>query len=89
MVRGRLPQRRAQGAIPLSLSTARGQPDMNTLHLILPKPSLTLLIAAGLTGSLNELEARKQQRSGCTGRRPAVADEGGFINTTLWFPTML
>ena len=40
MVWGWLPQRRALGAIPLNLSTARGQPDMNTLHLILPKPPL-------------------------------------------------
>jgi hypothetical protein len=37
MVTGLLPQRRAQGSDPAE--PVRGQPDMNTLHLILPIPS--------------------------------------------------
>ena len=38
---GRSPQRRALGGDPAE--PVRGQPDMNTLHLILPSPSLPLL----------------------------------------------
>ena len=94
MVRGRLPQRRAQGAIPLSLSTARGQPDMNTLHLILPKPSLPLLTTEGLTGSLLTrlvVSLKQASSSSCSaGRRPVVAEQGDFINTMKErFTTML
>jgi hypothetical protein len=97
MVLGRLPQRRRRRALRAILqngSTAHGQPDMNTLHLILPKASPPLMITEELIGSLvtRRVMSLKQEssRGCCAGRRPVVAYEGNFINTMKrCLPTML
>ena len=57
----------APGAGSNPAEPVHGQPDMNTLHLILRKPSLPLLTTEGLTGSLltrlvMSLKQEKQQR---------------------------
>jgi hypothetical protein len=84
---GQGPVAPAPGAGGDPAEPVHGQPDMNTLHFILPKPSLPVLITERLTGSLltRRVTSLKQESSSTAaqgaGRRPVIADEGNFINT--------